>query len=81
MVPCLKEDPELWYSDAAVAQHAARELCETCPLTVPCREAGRQGREFGIWGGESTIERARLGYAPVGYHANHRLKDIAPARP
>ncbi|MET9418835.1 hypothetical protein ABZY03_32520 [Streptomyces klenkii] len=35
MVPCLKEDPELWYSDAAVAQHAARELCETCPLTVP----------------------------------------------
>jgi len=43
---------------------AARKVCETCPVRVPCRMVARANRENGFWGGESEEERAAAGYAP-----------------
>ena len=42
----------------------ARSYCNVCPVQEPCREAGRDGRENGLWGNENEEERAALGYAP-----------------
>ncbi|MFD8650711.1 WhiB family transcriptional regulator [Streptomyces mirabilis] len=37
----------------------AKALCRTCPMIFTCRQQGRDGQEWGIWGGESHIERNR----------------------
>lgn len=42
----------------------ARSYCQVCPVAEPCREAGRDGRENGLWGDENEEERAAMGYAP-----------------
>ncbi len=42
----------------------AKALCALCPVSQPCREAGRRNHESGIWGGESEEERARAGFPP-----------------
>jgi len=42
----------------------ARSYCLVCPVMEPCREAGRDARENGLWGDENEEERAALGYAP-----------------
>jgi WhiB family redox-sensing transcriptional regulator len=44
---------------------AARALCTTCPVLMPCRTWARENREYGFWGGESEDERASAGYPPV----------------
>lgn len=49
------------HAAAATRTHAARVVCACCPVSEQCRDAGRAGREFGIWGGEDEIERARAG--------------------
>lgn len=42
----------------------ARAYCQVCPVAEPCREAGREGRENGVWGDENEEERASFGYMP-----------------
>ena len=43
---------------------AARKVCDSCPVRVPCRLVARANRENGFWGGESEEERAAAGYPP-----------------
>jgi len=43
----------------------ARSYCKVCPVADPCREAGRAGRENGVWGDEDEEERARAGWTPI----------------
>ncbi|MDQ1041433.1 hypothetical protein QFZ75_007935 [Streptomyces sp. V3I8] len=35
----------------------AKAICFTCPAIFMCRQQGRDGRENGVWGGESQVER------------------------
>lgn len=63
----------VWYADAAckgrtdlmfeIPAHVgpALEVCAACPVREPCRAAGREGREFGVWGAETEVDRARAG--------------------
>jgi WhiB family transcriptional regulator, redox-sensing transcriptional regulator len=51
--------------------------CQVCPVVDQCRSAGRAGREFGMWGGETEEDRARLGYPPP---AMMRRSVVAAAR-
>lgn len=37
----------------------AKALCLTCPAIFRCRQEGRDGDEWGVWGGESQVERNR----------------------
>jgi hypothetical protein len=57
--PCARH-PE-WFDtgktrDTKAARKALR-ICGTCPVQLACRRAGREGREWGIWGGETQSER------------------------
>jgi WhiB family redox-sensing transcriptional regulator len=39
----------------------AKEVCNNCPVKIPCLEyAVKNGELFGIWGGTSARERAKL---------------------
>jgi len=40
---------------------AAKRLCRSCPVRIPCLEhALEQGEKLGVWGGLSEDERKRL---------------------
>lgn len=80
-LPCVAE-PELWYSHAVDDRQVARGLCATCPLIEPCRQAGREGREFGVWGGEDESDRDGLGLAPPYWKSpkGHTRRPQDPAR-
>ena len=52
--------------EARVRREArARDLCEECPSSEPCKQYARDHRELGFWGGESEAERATAGFAPT----------------
>ena len=40
----------------------ATALCRQCPVSAECREYGRNNREYGVWGGETEIERHEAGF-------------------
>lgn len=52
----------------------AKRVCATCPVRIHCRDAGREGREHGVWGGETEAERAALGFLPR--RASRRLTPV-----
>lgn len=53
-----RPEPRAW------REQSAEKVCATCPARIPCRDLGREGREYGMWGGENEMARARAGYAP-----------------
>lgn len=55
----------------------ARAYCACCPVVEPCQDAGRAGREHGLWGAENDEERAAAGYGP---RSPHRRAVAAAAR-
>lgn len=46
---CRGHDTALWFEPTRQAEGLA--ICATCPVQVPCRQAGRH--EEGVWGGVS----------------------------
>lgn len=63
---CLDEDPELFFppgksKQAAEQAEEARAVCHGCDVRGPCLELGLQtNAQFGIWGGFSPLELARI---------------------
>ena len=55
----------------------ARAYCACCPVAGECRDAGRDGREHGLWGGENDEQRAAEGFGP---RSPHRRAVAAAAR-
>ena len=55
----------------------ARSYCACCPVIDECRDAGRSGREHGLWGGEDDEQRAAAGFGP---RSPHRRAVAAAAR-
>ena len=55
----------------------ARSYCSCCPVADECRDAGRSGREHGLWGGEDDEQRAAAGFGP---RSPHRRAVAAAAR-
>lgn len=70
---CAGADPRLFFAfaqtgthgDLSAAQFDALALCARCPVMEPCRTHARRFREQGIWGGETELDRARIGRGPV----------------
>ncbi len=53
----------------AVREAKARAVCRSCPVIMQCRRWAREHREYGFWGGESEVDRAKAGYfvsLPIG---------------
>jgi WhiB family redox-sensing transcriptional regulator len=53
--------------EAATAREhfAITEYCAHCPVRVDCRDYARRNREYGVWGGETELERALAGFGPT----------------
>ena len=50
----------------------ARQICQSCPVKLPCRDFARNHLEYGLWGAENEDERHMAGYhlpAPIGVRA------------
>jgi WhiB family transcriptional regulator, redox-sensing transcriptional regulator len=52
-LPCLSNDPELFFAESPADVEAAKRLCQECPVRSTCLEAALERREpWGVWGGE-----------------------------
>lgn len=59
---CRGHPPEWWFSDNRQHRHAARVICERCPVRAECEQWARArplARLFGIWGGTLESDRKR----------------------
>ena len=60
--------PELFYHDETerkglrrAKEHAAKQVCESCPVLEQCRDYSLSVGEFyGVWGGMTEMERHRI---------------------
>jgi WhiB family transcriptional regulator, redox-sensing transcriptional regulator len=58
---CAGTDPAAFYSETPKAIAVAKAVCEECPVRDECREHAIETHEpFGVWGGLSADDRARL---------------------
>jgi len=65
---CRDTDPDLFFHPEGESPQSqrrrlstARQICATCPVKWECaRFALDSGEDFGIWGGMSEADRARL---------------------
>lgn len=54
------DDPDLWVSENPAERAHAAVLCGGCELKSACLAAGREGKEFGVYGGvDITTTRAK----------------------
>ena len=65
---CAQTDPEMFFPQESfdfmgrnISKYrdiaAAKKICETCPLKVPCLEYALINVEIGIWGGTTEEQR------------------------
>src|ERR1700722_4297873 len=60
MLPCLREDMQLWFSERPADLELAKSYCQPCPLRKLCLDGAVARREpHGGWGGE-VFARGRI---------------------
>ena len=60
LLPCLREDPQLWFAERPADLELAKAYCQPCPVRVLCLEGALARREpHGVWGGE-IFEQGRI---------------------
>ena len=53
LLPCLREDPQLWFAERPADLELAKAYCQPCPVRALCLEGALARREpHGVWGGE-----------------------------
>lgn len=53
LLPCRREDPELWFADTPTDLETAKSYCADCPLQQACLAGALERREpWGVWGGQ-----------------------------
>jgi len=58
---CRGVDSELFFPPTEDEAGAAKAICDTCPVRVSCLAFALERNErFGVWGGLTEKERARL---------------------
>lgn len=58
---CVDIAPEIMFPTNTHDLRLAKKVCAACPVTSECLTyALDQGERFGVWGGTSERERARL---------------------
>lgn len=56
-LPCLDEDPDLFFAEAPADLEVAKEVCATCPVRESCLTGALDRREpYGVWGGQLLIQ-------------------------
>lgn len=58
---CAQIDPELWHPDKGERAQEAKDTCDRCPVIHACLEYALWDTSlYGVWGGLSERERAKL---------------------
>lgn len=58
---CAETDPELFFPDKGGSARAAKSICMTCEVRVPCLEDALANDErFGVWGGTTERDRRKI---------------------
>jgi len=59
VLPCQRENPQLWFSELPADLELAKAHCRSCPLRGPCLSgAVERGEPHGVWGGEIFVRGA-----------------------
>ncbi len=86
---CRTVDPELFFhpdgargTHRAAQERAALEVCASCPVVAPCRRHSlRVPEQYGVWGGLSEDDRARIHARAPGDAPPPRDGPAAPRPP
>lgn len=63
LLPCRREDPDLWFSERPSDLELAKALCQDCPARRACLAGALERREsWGVWGGEIFVSGAIVAY-------------------
>jgi len=53
LLPCRRQDPQLWFSDLPAELQLAKAYCQPCPVRRVCLAGAVERHEpHGVWGGE-----------------------------
>lgn len=53
LLPCQRENPDLWFSEQPGDLEQAKAHCRPCPVRGSCLSGAVERREpYGVWGGE-----------------------------
>jgi WhiB family transcriptional regulator, redox-sensing transcriptional regulator len=59
LLPCQRENPQLWFSELPADLELAKAYCGPCPLRGPCLAgAVARGEPHGVWGGQIFAQGA-----------------------
>ncbi len=80
LLPCQREDPELWFSEMPADLEQAKTHCQICPNRGVCLSGAVERHEpHGVWGGQIftrgvvVAEKKARGRPPAGPTAAPRL--------
>lgn len=54
---CKGEDPSQFDGETVSAVHAAKQICNQCPVLEKCGKWATQTQSFGVWGAMTPAER------------------------
>lgn len=57
---CRQVDPNLFTPQNYIESQQAREICNSCPVKIPCLEYALENNEEGIWGGTTHRQRREM---------------------
>jgi WhiB family redox-sensing transcriptional regulator len=56
VLPCRRNDPELFFAESPADVELAKELCLSCPVLAECLAGALDRREpWGVWGGQLLV--------------------------
>ena len=78
------DNPDVFYPGRGAPSQAAKRLCADCPVLQECLQAALETHpqdDWGIWGGTTKDERARLRKERGIAHPNRAFKSNPEIRP
>lgn len=63
---CAEVDPDIFFPEKGESTHAAKRVCQSCPVMAQCLDwAFRNDERFGVLGGMSAKERQKVRRTPL----------------
>lgn len=70
LAACKHEEADLFFAEDELTQARAKSICAACPIREMCLDWGVRAEEFGIFGGMTAKERAKVrGSLPILHSA------------
>ena len=78
---CTSVDTDLFFPEQGRLDvtRAAKKVCQSCPVRLPCLEAALEFGETGVWGGLTEFERRGMAHGSRHYSLELTLAAKATA--